>query len=204
MNLLELTNEVLSKEIIIESLSPTVYHATKFNVVRAILSNDVAKLSHIKKSGLVYTVVDTKKYPYYLSCARTMNSGYFRKFLLSENLLVLELDGGKLSQNYKGKAVNWFGAMNINPRNKVFFYTDEAEDRLYSKNKEIPNFKKYIKAIHSMNIETTKEPESGRIHRVGMEEPLRRLKEVAGNIPIYMYNNKKDYLVLRKDKAIKI
>jgi len=148
-------------------------------------------LSQAKYSRLIQQSTNTEKYPYYMSLARTMNSTYIKNSMFL-NDVVIEFDGEKLSQNFKGKPVDWFGSIKSKSTSTSKFSSNknyEAEDRLYSKKEEITNIKKYIKAIHTVRL---------------IDAEIKRVKELKDNIPLYIYNNTSDLLSRNKNKAQKL
>ena len=192
--------------LLIERLTSTVYHATSYRRLIYVLKDNSIKLNLTKKSALSYNPVDIKKYKYYLSLSRTMNSGYIIDTVKAGGI-VIELDGAMLSDNYKGKAVDWHGRIPIKDRRKLssasmkgaidattFHGFYEAEDRLYSKTMpEIRGIKKYIKAIHAVDVPSAFE---GGYYKA--------LNEINKKFPIYLYKTEKDLLTNNKTKARKL
>ena len=143
-----------------------------------------------------------------MSLTRSNTSGFIRYWVNKKDkqYAILELDGEKLAQNFKGKPVNWYG--DVSDREKKDFYTtattdigpkdyllikniridDEMEDRLYSNKSHLNDFKRYIVAIH---------------HREMNKKLMYYIKKNAGNIPIYIYDNNVDFIKLNKNKARK-
>lgn len=130
---------MLELKIITAGISDVVFHTTP-NVL-SILKHNEFRLSSTdaKESEKNY---GDKNRRYYLSTARNMESRYIR-----DNDIVIELDGKKLAQNFKGKTVDYWGEdMRNTPSNKNRDY--EQEDRVITKKPVIKDAKKYIKAIH--------------------------------------------------------
>ncbi len=130
---------MLELKIITAGISDTVFHTTP-NVID-ILKNNEFRLSSTdaKESEKNY---GDKNRRYYLSTARNMESRYIR-----DNDVVIELDGKKLAQNFKGKSIDYWGEdLRNTPSNKTRDY--EQEDRVVAKKPVIKDAKKYIKAIH--------------------------------------------------------
>ena len=170
-----------------ENITHTVYHAS--NVIEAVdmLESNYFKLRHVSTSELPYNPVNVMKYPYYMSVARTVTSSFIKGAMSSPFRLIIEFDGEKLSQNYKGKAVDWFAN---EPKE---FYQDETEDRLYSKKPTIPNIKKYIKAIH---VSSTVIKHRGFY--------FKKIQHMERNFPIYIYKSSSDMSTLQIKKAERV
>lgn len=189
MNLLE---ERLS--LLIESMSSTVFHATDEHSLYGIVFTNTFKLSTIKDDKLDHNPVNEEKYKYFMSTARTVNSLYTKGFINAGSGAIIELDGAKLSHNYKGKAVDWFAGTE---RQKQFgnIKYDEAEDRLYSKAPAVPHAQKYIKAVHILAPFGTDK----------LSHYIDKTIEFEGRkFPIYLYDKKKDMLFVRRERARKV
>jgi hypothetical protein len=103
----------------------------------------------------------------YLSTTRSKNSGFLR------GDVKIVLDGRKLNQKYKSIPVDYWG---IGPKGS------EQEDRLISDETSIPNFSKYIIAIHVWVSEDDK----------NAQRLMKLCREM--NIPIFFYKDRKDWL----------
>lgn len=196
------------REILLERLTSIVYHATSYQRGLDILLNSSFKLSKITNSGVVHNKEEKKKYPYYLSLARTTSSGYVKERVGKNGAIVFELDGDMLSNNFKGKAVDWYGDMSYDEKRKdslnmsmnrgekesldkdEFLRHFEHEDRLYSKKPYLLNFDKYIKAVH---IENTPKKYGN--------STIEGIKELKKKYPIYLYDDYKDMLLKKTSKA---
>lgn len=130
-------------------LSPVLFHRTNVRAASNIMKMDRFELKPSEGT-------DTEQQfgqSYYLSTARSPNSAYIKNGVSSQ-AVVFELDGVKLSQRYKGKAVDYWGP-------SFYRYTDvdgttdqrpnkfEAEDRVLSKDKFLPA-SRYIRAVYAM------------------------------------------------------
>jgi len=121
-----------AKEILSEGISAVVYHATSFPSAYKMLEADTMKGPEI-------------------SFARSLGGAYHRGNKLIG--IIFQIDGNKLNQNYKGKAVGtenfmWDDEDEYDPNDKdTWSHTGkdngQEEDRVYSKN-GIQNFSKYI------------------------------------------------------------
>lgn len=189
--------------VLLEALTSKVYHATTYGSAISILRNNIIKLSSNKEKGKHKKVEGKESYPYFLSLARTSTSSYI-KDTLSDNGVVLEFDGNRLNQNFKGMAVDWHGNLSHEKRKGLSLRFDtkkvskeeylrfyEAEDRLFSKKPSILNARKFIKAVHVLEA-------SGE----SMEVSQRELKEVAKEIPVFIYNSLNDFIYMKKTKAV--
>ena len=178
-------------ELLVENMTTTVYHSSDLESTARMLEQNVFKLRPAKISSLKHNPVNTDTYEYYMSTARTMTSVYMKGNVLAALELVIEFDGEKLSQNYKGKAVDWYAGKDEKTYGS---HQDEAEDRLYSKKPTILNIKKYIKAIHILR-ETAEGTESNF---------FKDIVNTKRNFPIYVYDNKRDMKFLVRSRAEKL
>lgn len=168
-------------------ISPILYHFTNnAGNVRNILKEDRFKLT-----TLVGTPSETAKPGayYYLSTTRHKLGGYQ---LGKKYGAILILDGRKLSQNYTGDPIDYWGEAfrKIDP--KKF----EAEDRIWSKYPYIENASKYINEIHIMEDKRSlKEDREKR----NLRQTLIEAKK--SNIPIFVYTDASAFQHLNKKKA---
>jgi hypothetical protein len=129
------------KDILMERISSVVYHFTTTDAAGYIIDANRFKLSPIPVN---VNVNPGKKYEegFYMSVARTKVEGY-TKLLNSArcHFVRFELDGTKLSNTYKGGAYDYF------PQHQGNNEYEEYEDRIYSKDKVIPNARGYIKRM---------------------------------------------------------
>lgn len=172
--------------LLLEGLSSQLFHVLSINKLFDTLESNELLLKHRNQSALLKQPDGTKKYPYYLSCSRTISNNFTRDSLNYSSAL-LELDGAKLSSKFKGTPVDWFyDRMGDNGR--VNRYPFESEDRLFSKEETIPNIKNYIKAIHMLD---------------SFPEHVGFIEKHKGDIPLYIYRRAKDIKQLNKKKATK-
>ena len=184
-------NMMKTLELLVENMTTTVYHSSDLESTARMLEQNVFKLRPVKISGLKHNPVNADTYKYYMSTARTMTSVYMKGNVLAALELIIEFDGEKLSQNFKGKAVDWYSGKDERVYGK---HQDEAEDRLYSKYPNVSNIKKYIRAIHILR-ETTE----------GMEKHyFTDIVQSKRNFPIYVYENKRDMKFLVRSRAEKL
>lgn len=207
---------------LLEGLSPTLYHSTNFLKGISILEKDKFVLSKTIESGIHHKTDEIRKNPYYLSMARTVQSSFVKKTLRNGGY-IFELDGSKLSENHKGKPLDYFNFYSHkrrlelakqskykeeedleNPNKDNFLFFFENEDRLYSKKPEIDNFSKYIKAVHIVVIRNNSLGEV--IIRDSQIKELIRdpIKKLNPSFPVYLYDNKRSINFLDKRKAEKL
>lgn len=124
-----------------ERISDVAYHFTTMKGATNIIETNRFRLNPVP----VDTNVDPgKKYRegYYMSLTRTKSEAYTKWLATSECFFVrLELDGGKLSNKYKGGGYNYWK----DQHGKDDY--EEYEDRLYSADMYIPNAVSYIKRL---------------------------------------------------------
>lgn len=199
----EKLKQELSENSLFEEVSAKVFHITHPSRVINILKTNKFELSKSETPNSSNSVnVNLKKYSYYMSTARNMQSDFIKTSMdYSINPTVLELDGKKLSQNYKAKPHDFFSRPFYNKEKKKFSQnkmtsSHEAEDRIYSQKKTIPNARKYIKAIHVGDKEENMSEKTKKL--------LKSLKENSGGIPVYFYKEMKDFRLLKKQRAIEI
>lgn len=180
-----------------EGISPVLYH---------FMRGPINALNILKQNQFKLTAspgTDTERHlqkghrQYYLSTARHKLGGYHVK---SEgNGIIFNLDGKKLAQNYTGKAVSYWGPDYYgNPGSyKKGYEQKEAEDRIYSYKPFIPDAIKYIQEMHVLfDIDTKYGKPSGPVYR-RLIITAKRL-----GIPIYVYENNRDWLIQNKNKAV--
>jgi len=184
---------------LLEGISSTVYHTTNLEALFKILESNTFKLASPKRFKSINTI-DTKinKGLYSMSLSRSKTGGFqkdsYDKYSKILTLVTLVLDGRKLGETIKGKPVDFWSISSGNKKkaqlpNIEREYYDEQEDRLFSKKPIIPNAKSYIKSIHILFLE-------------GNEERIEKLVKENQSIPIYLYKNKKDMLLLRNGKRL--
>jgi hypothetical protein len=160
-----LINQKQYKKILKESLSDIAYHFTnKMNLVNVLKNNEMMFSPAL--GGSADLDINRGKYNY-LSTTRSKNSGFVR------GDVKIVLDGRKLNQKYKSIPVDYWA---IGPRGS------EQEDRLISDETTIPNFSKYIIAIHVWVSEDDK----------NAQRLMKLCREM--NIPIFFYKDRKDWL----------
>lgn len=175
-------------ELLLERVSDVVFHATSVKNVISILNSDKFVLSPAftgdasdpKTGAKSDSELDTKGRAYFLSTARTRTS---IQFAGESNIVLLVLDGRKLSHNYSGKAVDYWDA----DIRKQLGGAYEEEDRIFSDKPSIDNASQYIQSIDIL------EPRWGNGGTV--EQGVIDLYKLAQSkgIPVRVYNNKQDW-----------
>ncbi|ASV44518.1 hypothetical protein PBI_SCTP2_503 [Salicola phage SCTP-2] len=173
-----------------ESLSATVFHYTSLNQAYTIIKNDEFKLVPTIKNDSEIEQGSSKFY--FLSLTRSRTGAYHKDKPVG---VLFKLNGEKLNNNYKGKALDYWGDSTIGD--------DEMEDRLFTDDPSIPSLK-YIEEI-TIKI-SSKSIYSKQLYYV---IPVVTLAK-KNNIPVYVYedssdfisNNKKDALSLQQIKEL--
>jgi len=182
-------------------LSPILYHFTPIH-----RANDILQLNKFNLPTFLGSQADkqlTKNKMYYLATSRQKAGGYHRN---ESSGVVFELDGTKLSHNYGGTPFDYWGeewrqtVLKRGQKEDMDQYQrlDENEDRLLTDKPSIPNASKYIKSVHIL------------INREQMSDnatiaPTVRLimkQSKQKNIPVFVYDNPKDFLIQNKMRAL--
>jgi hypothetical protein len=133
-----------------------------------------------------------KNYPFYFSTSRTRNNSF--SSIVGSSTCILQLNGTKLAERYKGSAIDYWGEdfRKINPKGY------EQEDRIFSKKRAIPNALSYIQAVTIMVVVGN---ESGRtrdmLRKIALELKVHK-------IPLRIYTDKNAFKTDNKAKAVKI
>ena len=182
------------KENITEGLSPILYHFTSPTNTLNMLKQNRIKLAASPGSESEASLQSGDRV-YYLSTTRHKMGGYH----LNNNLsgVMINFDGTKLGQRYKGKAVDYWGPEWYGDDRKGY-EEKEAEDRLFSREPYIPNAKQYIQSIHIMYTE------KGQKYHKDSGLHIRRLIITAksAGIPTYLYDNAKSWMLQNTKQAI--
>ena len=178
-------------EIIVEGISPIVYHYTQVRALNKILGNNQFFLKTSVGTTAEQNHMPKGKY-YYLSTTRHKLGGY--NLNPSEGYAMLVLDGQALSNRYAGKAIDYWGEdfRKMNPQKF------EAEDRIYSPVQTIPNAKSYIKEIHVLMA-------SGGNHHHHMQRTMVSYLNIKkSGIPSFFYKNADAFLLQDKSKTVSL
>lgn len=170
------------RQIIKERLSSTVFHGSTLKVLYQILSKNLLVASPLFTRD-VETSSSNKSY-FFISTARSRTSPFITSLLAQgKPCFVLQLDGDKLNQKYKGKSVNYF----LNRKNS------EMEDRLFTDEQYVRNASDFIEQISVYIPPNTKPTDS-------MLEIERMAKDK--NLPIFFFSDKKALISNYRAKAI--
>jgi len=130
----------------------------------------------------------------YLSVSRIKFGGYARNNTYKSGV-ILELDGRKFNNKFKGGPVDYWGkdfAKTGTKQQKMT--TDENEERIFSDKNTIPNASSYIKAVHIL-IDKEKKFDS--------EIVKLRKKCALKGLSCYVYDDINAFKTLNKKKALK-
>lgn len=175
-----------------EGLSPILFHTTSSKSVEMILRQNEFRLSTDLGHEHERKFREGKGNVYYLSTSRSKTGSTQGRMDVT-----LVLDGRKLGNTYKGKAIDYFSQSKRMEDPQSF----EHEDRVFSPDPTIPNAIKYIKEIHMINngLFKTQTKES-------INSTIRKVIILAKKhkIPYYVYDDQKAYLLQNKKKALPI
>ena len=136
------------KDILTERISSVVYHFTTTDAAGGIIDSNSFRLSAIPYDRqYIQSKIQVDagiKYDngYYMSVSRTKIEGYTTLLNSARcHFVRFELDGNKLGNTYKGGPFDYF------PQRQGNNEYEEYEDRIYSRNKVIPNARGYIKRM---------------------------------------------------------
>lgn len=136
------------KDILTERISSVVYHFTTTDAAGGIIDSNSFRLSNIPYDRqYIQSPIQVDagiKYDngYYMSVSRTKIEGYTTLLNSARcHFVRFELDGTKLGNTYKGGPFDYF------PQRQGNNEYEEYEDRIYSRNKVIPNARGYIKRM---------------------------------------------------------
>lgn len=174
-----------------ERISSIVYHFTTMHGFESIMISDKFKLADnpLPDPELEPYAVNPEKYSHFMSVARTRTPGYSRisrdDYKRPLNVR-FQLDGNKLSANYKGKPFDYFSALQGNAIKKNQY--DEFEDRVYHSDRYIPKATSYITRI---DVNLDGEDVKVRGVRKMLYDTL--VDALSSNIPLYLYKSEKDF-----------
>lgn len=166
-------------------LSPVLYHWTPLYKGLVNLNNNAFILN--KPENISF---HDNKYAgvRYLSTTRSKLGGYH---ITEHSGIVFVLDGNALKTKYKGKAFDYWHNFPSEPKPSDTRTVDEMEDRIISKDKEIP-LSKYTREIHVMDSD-------GIDHDKYIEHIIDKAASLG--LPCYLYKHEADWRNLDKRKA---
>ena len=187
----------LVSEILTEVLTDRVYHYANVDQLKNIIQKDYFLPSVAFTSGAEEEI--NKGYKYFISFARNLRGTYHRE---GKGVGYLVVDGRKLSQKYKGGAVDYWqwGSGADRPKKT------EAEDRLLTNKPYVKGATEFIDAVH---ISAPYATEIGskmytEKYSEGLVDRLRGLDEVARakNIPVYFHTDLGSFRMANDKKAV--
>lgn len=179
--------QTLYESILEEGLSDRLFYTRSLSSLFSILKDNQFKLSPIAEEFKRDMALNLGK-KFYLSTARTRVSSY--RLDNTHKGVLIELDGTKLRQRYKGNSVDFFAGF----RGKSLPERDnyEHEDRVVTNDEYIPNAISYITRVDI--FEESYRPSEKEISFI-----LKKL-----NVPVYWYKNKQDWIVGNTMKAFNL
>ncbi len=157
---------LLHRLLLQEGLGP-LYHATHARAAVAILRENLLELGYSR--GDAESEI-SRDYPFFASFSRTLRNRF-----RSHTNATLVVDGDALRARYRLQPVDYWRA---GPEGS------ESEERLFSKEPEIPNFKRFLLSTHFLY--------DARQHQLGIYDSL----EYFDNC--WFYANRADYLMQRR------
>ena len=131
-------------KLLIAGISSILYHSTNIYKLQEILKDNKIHMSSTLGSEADKIYAQKKFRPYFFSLSRVKFGGYAGS-LGEDGIATLVFDGSKLSENYYGQPVDYWGQdfRKIDP-----IRSNENEDRVYSDKPFIGPLSKYVTAIH--------------------------------------------------------
>lgn len=155
-----------------ESISDKVFYYTDLSSGSSILRSGEVKLTPVERNEAEGKIPSNKSY--FMSLTR---SRYGEYHINNFSGILFELDGRKLSYNYHGEPVDYWGGSN----------KYEAEDRLYTNEPKI----EILQYIKNASILINENMLSDR-NKLDVLDTLLVLKK--NDIPFYVYDNEKNWL----------
>jgi hypothetical protein len=175
--------------ILVKSGSDILYHITNIRAAASVLTKDRFEL---KPSEGTASEQDIKGGTYYLSCMRSKVGAYMTRNLSSWSA-VFVLNGQALNARYQVKPVDfWAGVRDRNDPTQSIF-SNEMEDRVFSRDPFITNAHKYVTAVHVMLYEDERYRDALlRIRKAGL----------VRHFPTFFYADKAGLATLNPAKSI--
>ncbi len=179
---------------LLEGISENLFHSTMIQNAINILQNDEFVLqSDFAKSS----ESKAKKPMFFLSTARSRLGSYLissDKYVSNFSVL-FHLNGKKLSNNYSGKAVDYWGQSFKNPETKTPL-SDEMEDRIFSPTRSIPATKYITKIDVYANVTPRQQGMFDTEGKLDKSEYLLKLYQLASkhNIEIRFFGSKSNFI----------
>lgn len=170
-----------------ESISREVYHYTRLGPAATIVSSGEFKLGS-SIGNKQEEKFAPKGYPYFLSTSRSKVGGYHKD--PGPDAVLFVLDGNWYNAKYKGGPVDYWG-----DRHNQYGRTSEAEDRIFSKEPNIP-----IDGVTAIHIYLNPSKDRAYAYTAQYARKLMVDAKVKG-IPTYLYNDPAAWLHQRTNKA---
>lgn len=180
-----------------EGVSKVVFHATQARKALEILQSDEFVLT--TNLGTSSDQIGANKF-YYFSVSRIKWGGYNRGEFYEKNPgVILELDGDKFNQRYKGGPVDYWGPSFRTPDipKESRLRSDENEERVFSNDPIIPRASSYILGVH---LYIPEEEEEHDYELIRMKIDFTTITS-SRNVPLYVYKNFSDFKLLNTRKA---
>ena len=188
----------LVSEILTEVLTDRLYHYANVDQIKDILQKDYFLPSVAFGSGAEEGI--NKGYKYFISFARNLRGQYHKE---GKGTGYLVVDGRKLSQKYKGSAVDYWERAKYNPGETK---STEVEDRLLTNKPYVKGASEFIEAVHISAPYSTKIGSKMFTEKYseGLVDRLRGLGEIgrAKNIPVYFHTDLGSYRMANDKKAV--
>ncbi|WGH49853.1 hypothetical protein [Alishewanella phage vB_AspM_Slickus01] len=178
----------LYESLLEEGVSPVLFHATLAENALRILSTDTFRMSRITNDRDKFLNMGKK---FFMSTARTRITKLREwKEKSNDHVALFVLNGVKLGNNFKGSAVDFFGAINgVGGGSSV---NSEQEDRIVSDKSAIQNFSKYVIRLDLFS-KKGKKPSKQDIALIKLR-----------GIPVYFYNDYQSFTVGNTKNAINL
>lgn len=170
-----------------ESVSNIVYHFTHIRKGVKILTNDEFVLTPIYKNNAENSIINKVDDLFFLSTTRSLQGEYHKN---DSSGIIFKLNGTKLSNNYSGKAINYYN----NEWDK-----NEMEDRVFSKKPRIPAIKFISEILVALDYNLFNKG----VYTINYKKEILFLLSFSkkNNIPIKIYKSMKA-LVSRDTKEL--
>lgn len=178
-----------------EKVSSIAYHITTLENAYKIISSDTFEMSQASGSPSERRK-NPPRYPFYMSTARSRYSNYFKDQAERTSAVILTLDGDRLNNYFKSKAIDFFGDSYFSDRKKG---GSEMEDRIFSKKPRITNFLKFIKRVDLFLLDESFQD----IRNVKAVKDIATQCKKKG-IPYLLFEDPDDFLRGREQKAIPV
>jgi hypothetical protein len=167
-------------EILTESLSQVAYHYTNVSAAAKILQTGEFQLSSVY--GSVEAHYAPPGQPFFFSTTRTRHGGYHT--YVGRTAAMFVLDGQWFNQRYKSRPVDYWLNRSPDPNNSHTYKTHEAEDRVFSKNPNIP-----LGGVESVHILVSPDAEGTMVAQARQAIIAAKRR----GIPVYYYEDESSW-----------